>query len=522
MRIYIKPKPGLLTALAFLLLTNMACSPVDSRKVHSKQKPNIVIILADDLGYTDVGCYGATKIKTPAINRLALEGMLFTDAHSPAAACSPSRYGLLTGEYPLRNPMFNSGVLGIYQPLGISTDQLTIASLLKPQGYATGAFGKWHVGLGTDPLTDYNGEVKPGPMEIGFSENYIEPGNLEGNLYLDGHQVVNADPADPFKWIPTEAGKSVSNFRQGITQVLMILEGGKEARIAEKPSCSRVFTEKALDFIGRHKDQPFLLYLAPNNVHLKILPGEDFIGQSDCGLYGDYVAELDWMVGKVLEALDDHGLTENTLVLFTSDNGGIYFSSPNADAFAKGHRINGRFLGQKLDIWEGGHRVPFVVRWPGKVKPGTTSDALVSLVDLMATTGEILDVELPDGAGPDSYSFLHALTGSGGKEKARNTIIYQALDGVLAVRQGSWVLIPAQGNGNTSFDGEHIMEFFAGLGLGFVNSDYTSEGILKPDAPPGQLYDLSADPYQTTNLYRDHPDRVKELTALLEQIKSEQ
>ncbi len=520
MRFYKNPYPGLLFTLAFVLLSITSCGPVESRKAQGVQKPNIVIILADDLGYTDAGCYGATKIKTPAIDRLATEGMLFTDAHSPASVCSPSRYGLLTGEYPMRNSMFCSGVLGVYQPLGIGTDQMTIASLVKSQGYAAGAFGKWHVGLGTDPLTDYNGEVKPGPMEIGFSENYIEPGNLEGNLYLEGHRVVNADPADPFKWIPTEFGKTVTNYRQGITKVLMTLEGGEEARIAEKPGCTKVFTEKAVDFIGRHTDQPFLLYLAPNNVHLKILPGEEFVGTSDCGLYGDYVAELDWMVGEILDALENHGLTENTLVLFTSDNGGIYFSSPNADAFAKGHRINGQFLGQKLDIWEGGHRVPFVVRWPGNVKPGTTSDALVSLVDIMATTGEILGVELPEGAGPDSYSFLHALTCSEGTKKVRNTIVYQALDGVLAVRQGSWVLIPVQGNGNTSFDGEHIMEFFAELGLGFVNSDYTSKGVLKPDAPSGQLYDLSADPYQTTNLYREYPDRVKELTALLEQIRN--
>ncbi len=520
MRFFIKPTSGFLSILAFVLITIIACGPVDSRKARGIQKPNIVIILADDLGYSDAGCYGATKIKTPAIDRLAVEGMLFTDAHSPSAACSPSRYGLLTGEYPLRNPMFCSGVLGVYQPLGIGTDQMTIASLVKSQGYAAGAFGKWHVGLGSDPLTDYNGEVKPGPMEIGFSENYIEPGNLEGNLYLDGHHVVNANPADPFKWNPTEFGKTVTNFRQGITKVLMTLEGGEKARIAKKPDCSRVFTEKAVDFISRHTDQPFLLYLAPNNVHLKILPGQDFVGKSDCGLYGDYVVELDWMVGEVLDALDDNGLTENTIVLFTSDNGGIYFSSPNADAFARGHRINGNFLGQKLDIWEGGHRVPFLVRWPGNVEPGTTSDALVSLVDIMATTGEILGVELPDEAGPDSFSFLHALTGSEEKGEVRNTIVYQALDGVLAARQGSWVLIPAQGNGNTSFDGEHIMEFFAGLGLGVVHSDYTSEGVLKPDAPPGQLYDLAADPFQTTNLYREYPEKVKELTALLEQIKN--
>lgn len=492
---------------------------VSARAHDAPGKPNFVIILADDLGYTDVGCYGASMIPTPAIDRLAREGMRFTDAHSPSASCSPSRYGLLTGEYPLRNPMFSVGVLGPYHPLGIHTKQTTIASLVQAQGYATGVFGKWHVGLGIDPVTDYNGEVKPGPLEVGFGECFIDPGNLNGGLYLENHLVVHADPDDPFYWEPTEAGRGITNFRSGVTVALMRPKGGEKARIANKPECTRIFTEKAVDFIGRHSDRPFLMYFAPNNVHVPITPGDAFKGKSGCGLYGDYVVELDWMVRQVLAALDRHNLTENTFVLFASDNGGGYYKPHVAEAWKHGHRINGTLLGQKTDVWEGGHRVPFIVRWPGRVKPGTRSDSLVSLVDVMASVREILDVRLPEGAGRDSISFLHALTGSGPADKARNELVYQGhYEGLLAMRRGDWVLIPAQGSAGTTLSGGHGMMSYAELG--FVNSDYTEEGKLKADAPPGQLYNLAADPSQRTNLYRKHPDKVKELSGLLDRIKT--
>jgi arylsulfatase A-like enzyme len=303
----------------------------------------------------------------------------------------------------------------------------------------------------------------------------------------------------------------------GITRVMLVLKGGEKARISRKPQCSKIFTEKAVDFIERHANQPFLLYFAPNNVHVAIKPGDEFKGKSRCGPYGDYVAELDWMVGEVLSVLDRCSLAENTFVLFASDNGGGYYKPHNAEAHAMGHRINGNLLGQKSDVWEGGHRVPLIVRWPGNIAPGTQTDAMISLCDLMATMADILGVSLPEDAGPDSESFLHALTGEGKPGSCRNSIVYQGMfEGLLAIRQGEWVLIPDQGSDGITLSGQHNAMTFSELG--FENSDYSAAGKIKPDAPPGQLYDLSADISQAVNLYRIHPEKVRELTGLLEEI----
>jgi len=245
-----------------------------------------------------------------------------------------------------------------------------------------------------------------------------------------------------------------------------------------------------------------------------------FAGKSDCGPYGDYVMELDWMVGEVLAALDRNGLTGKTLVLFTSDNGGAHYKPEVAEAFARGHRLNGNLLGQKTDLWEGGHRVPLIVRWPGKVQPKTQSDCQVSLVDVMATMAEVLNIPLPADAGPDSYSFLYALAGATPPATRRESQVYQGYQkGSLAIRQGPWVLIPEQGSDGVTLKGGHNMMSFAELGA--INSDYTAAGKLKPGAPPGQLYDLSSDLSQTKNIYNQYPERVAGLTALLEKIKNE-
>lgn len=489
------------------VITAMALLSVSGWKAEAADKPNIVIILADDLGYTDTGCYGAVKLKTPNIDRLAKEGMRFTDAHAPAAVCSPSRYGLLTGQYPFRNPEFAKQVLPPASPLGIGLDQPTIGTLAKSKGYITGVFGKWHVGIGMSPGADYNGEIKGVPLDVGFDESFIDPCNLASAIFIDGRQVVNADPADPFCWEPKVNGN-------------LVLKGGRKARIATKPAVTGLFTDKAVAFVEQHKDTPFMLLFTPNNVHIAIKPGADFVGKSDCGLYGDYVMELDWMVGEVLAALDRNGLAGKTLVLFTSDNGGAHYKPDVAETYARGHRLNGNLLGQKTDLWEGGHRVPLIVRWPGKVQPEMQSDCQVSLVDVMATMAEVLDAPLAADAGPDSYSFLYALTGATPPSTRRESQVYQGFEkGALAIRQGPWVLIPEQGSDGVTLKGGHGMLSFAELG--FVNSDYTAAGKLKPGAPPGQLYDLSSDLSQTKNLYSQSPERVVGLTALLDKIKNE-
>jgi len=492
-----------------LLAAGATAFSASGESAKAKDRPNVVIILADDLGYTDTGCYGAEKIQTPNIDRLAKEGMRFTDAHSPAAVCSPSRYGLLTGQYPFRNPAFAEEVLHPGAPLGIGLDQTTLGTLAKSQGYITGAIGKWHVGIGMPPVPDYNGEIKGSPADVGFDECLIDPCNLAGAILIENRHVVNADPSDPFHW------EKIKNPREHLA-----LRGGEKARNAKKPAVTGLFTDAAVSFIDRHRSTPFLLYFTPNNVHVAIKPGTPFIGKSGCGLYGDYVMELDWMVGRVLAALDRNGLADKTLVVFTSDNGGAYYKPENAKAHALGHLVNGNLLGQKTDLWEGGHRVPLIARWPGKVRTGTVSDAQVSLVDVMATLADMWHVPLPAGAGPDSFSFLYALTGSTPPATRRETQVYQGFEeGRLAIRQGPWVLIPGQGSDGVTLKGGHGMMSFAELG--FVNSDYTAAGKLKPGAPPGQLYDLSSDLSQTKNLYTQYPERVTELSALFEKIRRE-
>lgn len=492
----------------------------DSLKNDGADLPNIVIILADDLGYGDLSCYGATKVNTPNIDRLANEGMLFTDAYSPSSVCSPSRYGLLTGEYPMRHPMFSGGgVLGIYHPLSIDTAQTTIASLAKTKGYVTSVIGKWHIGLGDDPVTDYNGEVRPGPLEIGFDECFIEPGNLEGELFIEGHHVVGKDPDDPFYWELTEAGKGIENFRVGVFKQLMILRGGENARKAKTQECTPVFTKRAVDFIHRNSDQPFLLYFAPNNVHICNLPGNDFIGKSELGIYGDYLLELDWLVGEVLSALDSTGLKNNTLIIFTSDNGGAYYKPHNAEAYQRGHKINAGFIGQKTDIWQGGHRIPFIVRWPALVKPGTTSDALISLVDIPATLAEAIDVSLQENDAPDSHSFLYAMRGLSASEYGRKSLVFQSWQtSMLGLRMDSWVYIDGQGSDGVTL--QNLPRWMTFADLGHTNTDITPEGEIRPDAPPGQLYDLKTDLLQSNNLYHNHPEKVEEMKIKLEKIKA--
>ncbi|MFZ5830154.1 MAG: sulfatase family protein, partial [Planctomycetota bacterium] len=404
----------------------------------AEEKPNIVIILADDLGYTDTSCYGAEKVKTPNIDRLAAEGMRFTDAHSPAAVCSPSRYSLLTGEYPFRNPAVSERVIGLFDPLAIAPGQATIASLARAKGYTTGIVGKWHVGMGRvegdqdTPPPDFNGVIEGGPLDVGFDQclTGIAAGVTHGVLVENG-RIFNADPADPFQW--------------KLKQNRWRLSGGEKARVYDKPNDVPVITRRAVEFIERHREKPFMLCFTPFNVHVPIRPGAEFADRSDCGPYGDFIVEIDWMVGQVLDALDRRGLAKNTLVLFSSDNGGGYYKPEVEEAMKRGHRVNGNLLGQKTDIWEGGHRVPFIVRWPGKVQPGTTSDALVSLTDVMATLAGLWDAPIAGHAVGDSVSFLPVLSGE--SKTARESMVYQGFEtGLTALRKGPWVYVPAQGS----------------------------------------------------------------------------
>lgn len=469
----------------------------DARLRSATDKPNIVFIMADDLGYGDLSCYGAKKVQTPRIDSLARQGVLFTDAHSPSAVCTPTRYGLLTGRYCWRTPLKYDALFG-HDALLIGRDQVTVAALLSSAGYATACVGKWHLGFGNS-YPDWNGELKPGPLEVGFDYYFGVPvTNAQApHVYVENHRVAGLDPRDP--------------IRLGPESKTSMMEGGKAARY-RPDELAITLTEKAVDFIERCKDRRFFLYFAPCNIHEPLTPNGQFRGTGECGPYCDSIRELDWSVGEVLGAIDRLGLTDNTLVIFTSDNGGLY----NREAYDKGHRCNGDLLGQKTDIWEGGHRVPFLARWPKKIKEGSRSDELICLVDFMATAAAVAGVELPSEAGPDSCNILPALLGNAGHKPVRSAAVVLASSfGMLAVREGNWVLILRRGSGGatTEYQSHYGMRLEE---LGRKTTGWALKGMAPdPSLPRGQLYNLANDPGQANNVYNNHPEVVKRLSDLL-------
>ncbi len=480
--------------LATLALVAVAASTTRAADVASK--PNLVFVLADDLGYGDIGCYGATKVKTPNLDRLARDGRRFTDAHSSAAVCTPTRYAVVTGrEFYRYGKKWN-------HELAVALDHASLPSLCKSVGYATALIGKWHLGFGKD-APDWNGELKPGPLECGFDYFFgtAMTHNEPPQVLVENHRVVNLSPDDPIKILPPQPPK----FPFGVMQ------GGKSALVDHESLCA-LHTEKAVKFIEQNKDRPFFLYYGMINVHVPLAPGKRFQGTSQCGVYGDYIQELDWSVGEVLATLQRLKLSDNTLVIFTSDNGAVL----HASAVNAGHLANADLLGQKTDAWEGGHRVPFMVRWPGHVPAGTRSGEMVCLADMLATFAAVLGRELGPDDGPDSFNILPAILDEPNHKPVRPLLTMIGITGI-AVREGRWLLIPKQGSCGFSTDVEsHWLKPWK---IGRKNSDYTDDGQLKPDAPPGQLYDLEKDPDETTNLYTQHPEIVKRLTAMLDELR---
>jgi arylsulfatase A len=462
-------------------------------------RPNIVMILADDLGYGDLSCYGATKVQTPIIDGLAKRGVLFTDAHAPSAVCTPSRYSVLTGRYCWRTQLKYDCLFG-HDPLLIEQDRTTVPSLLRSAGYSTACVGKWHLGFGKD-FPDWNGELKPGPLEVGFDSYFGVPvTNAQAPyVYVENHRIVGLDPKDPIELGPDSKTNKMT--------------GGTAARY-KADELGLTLTARAVNVIERssNKGKPFFLYFAPCNIHSPYTPNARFRGTSSCGVYCDFIRELDWSVGEVLAALDRAGVADNTLVILTSDNGAIY----TPEAYNMGHRCNADLLGQKTDAWEGGHRIPFIARWPKKIKEGSRSDELICLVDFMATAAAAAGVEMPRDAGPDSFNVLPALLGkSTGKPVREGAVILSSYTGMLAVRQGEWVLILGRGSGGTTTEynhhvGMHLEE------LGLKTSGWKMKGMeADPGLPGGQLYNLAKDRGETENLYKDYPAVVKRLTDIL-------
>ena len=494
-----------------------ACLAVVRGKADARTKPtrlpNVVLINADDLGYGDLGCYGATKVKTPHIDRLAAQGRRFTDAHSASAVCTPSRYALLTGRYPFRHPKLWGPVM-LRSPLVIETDRLTLGAIMKQAGYATACIGKWHLGFGLKTPTNWNTRLKPGPCELGFDYYFGVPvvNSHPPFVYVENHRVVGLTADDPMVY-----GKPAATKPWPEKMGLNWIGGARAAHKAyQDDKVGTTLTGKAVTWIEQHKDRPFFLYLATTNIHHPFTPAPRFNGTSGCGRYGDFIHELDWIVGQVLATLDKAKVAHNTLVIFTSDNGGMLNQGGQA-AWKAGHHMNSDLLGFKFDAWEGGHRVPFIARWPGRIPAGTTSDQLLCNVDIPATLAALVGHTLRPQDAPDSFNMLPALTGTPQGPIRDHLVISPRSPRHIAVRKGKWIYISAKGGGGFGGRkiGDHALGGPAAHALtGQVNSDIAN-ARLKKDAPPAQLYDLEEDRSEKTNLYRRHPDVVRQMQALL-------
>jgi arylsulfatase A-like enzyme len=484
---------------------------------HAADKPNIVILYADDLGYGDVGCYGATAVNTPNIDRLSREGLRFTDAHAAAATCTPSRYALMTGEYAWRRP--GTGVLPGDAALIIAPTRTTLPSMLRKAGYATGAIGKWHLGLGEKGKLDWNADIKPGPREIGFDYSFIIPatGDRVPCVYVENGRVANLDPKDPIQVSydhkignePTgkenpELLKMLFSHGHDMTIVNGIsrigwMTGGKAARWIDT-EISDTLAKKGIGFIEQHKDQPFFLYFATHDIHVPRVPHPRFAGKTALGPRGDVIDEVDDCFGQVLAALDRLKLADNTIVILSSDNGPVVDDGYKDQAREKldGHKPAGPLRGGKYTSWEGGTREPFIVRWPGHVKPGV-SDALVCQVDLLASLAALTNQSLAPETAPDSFNVLPALLGE--SKTGREVLIEQG--GPLAVRQGAWKLVVAQKAPprKIALEDNDRQPLDTGAGGGL------------------QLFNLADDLAETKNLADQQPDKTKELQEILRKAR---
>ncbi len=503
------------------------------------QHPNIVFILADDIGYGDLGCYGATRVKTPNVDQLAREGVRFTDAHSSAAVCTPTRYSLMTGQYAFRNPA-GASILSGEAPLSIDPEKTSLASMLKDAGYATGLVGKWHLGLG-EGKPDYNKEIKPGPLELGFDYAFFIPatGDRTPCVFVENHKVVGLDPDDPIqvsykqKVGDEPTGKEhpellTMKASQGHDNTIIngigrigYMSGGKAARWKDT-EIAHTLAEKSVQFIEKNKDKPFFLYLATHDIHVPRVPNVKYAGKSGCGTRGDVIEEFDGIVGTVLEALERLGLAENTLVMVTSDNGGVMDDGYQDGAIenANGHLCNGSWRGYKGSLWEGGHRAPFLARWPGRIKAGATSGELISTVDMLATFAALTGQSLKPETAPDSFNVLPALLEEHPAKPVRDHLVLQSL-GVnsLAIRKGDWVLIPGRGGAAQDSAAQR-----SGKGADAFAGKQAAKGSQDNAYSTGtgaQLYNLKSDPAEANNLVEQRPEIVKELTELLTKVKTQ-
>ncbi len=498
-----------MTRLLCVLLSLWACRLPN---MAAAETPNIVLIYADDVGFGDVSCNGGSALQTPHIDRIAREGLRMTDAHCSAATCTPSRFAMLTGQYAFRQT--GTGILPGDARAIIPPGTVTMASLLKSAGYATGVVGKWHLGLGTGNV-DWNGTISPGPQDIGFDEHFLIPatGDRVPCVYVQQGRVVDLDPADPMtvsynKRIGTApSGEERPDllkqmFSHGHNQTIVNgvsrigwMTGGERARWIDEDMAD-VITSRALEFMAAHRSEPFFLYFSTHDIHVPRVPHSRFVGSSGLGPRGDAMRQLDWCVGEVLRQLDELSLTDSTLVMFTSDNGPVLDDGYVDDANEKlgGHDPNGPWRAGKYSSFEGGTRVPFVARWPGRITPGSTSAALFGQIDLTRTLAAVAGVVPPAESCRDSRNEFDTLIGQ--DPVGRPHLIHET-GNQLVLRQGAWKFIPA----SKSRDG-----------LG----PWTTAAIDRP----GALFNTLADPGEEHDVAAQHPELVQTLSDLLAHVRN--
>jgi arylsulfatase A-like enzyme len=484
--------------------------------VLAADKPNIIVIMADDLGYGDVGCYGATAVQTPNIDRLAKEGLRFTSGYCSASTCTPTRFSLLTGTYAFRQK--GTGIAPPAAPAIIQPGTVTLPSLLKKGGYKTAVIGKWHLGLG-DPAPDWNGELKPGPLEIGFDHCLLLPTTNDRvpQVYVQDHRVLNLDPKDPL-WVgnksPSEDHPTGITHRatlkmdwsHGHNQTIHngigrigFYTGAQAARFRDEDLADR-WVKHSDAWIEANRESPFFLYFASHDIHVPRIPHERFQGKTTLGLRGDSIVQLDWCVGELMKTLDRLKLTENTLIIFCSDNGPVLDDGYQDGAVEKlgSHQPAGPYSGGKYSILEGGTRTPFIAHWPGRIQPGI-SDEIVCTVDLAASLAALNNIPLPETACLDSQNILPALLGEAGAQ-GRDYVLQQdnGVSGNFGLRMGDWKLVRMKKKGKT----QAVVTLKS-----------------RPENPPlHALYHLPDDPSESKDLSAQNPKKAKELIEKMDAL----
>jgi arylsulfatase A len=503
-----------ITGIGILLLSALSL-PVQG--AHREAPPNIIVIMADDLGYGDVSCYGATSLQTPSIDQLAAEGVRFTSGYCSASTCTPTRYSLLTGTYAFRRQ--GTGIAAPNSPAIIQPGTETLATILKRAGYATAVIGKWHLGLGGKTGPDWNGSLNPGPLEIGFDSCFLLPTTNDRvpQVYVQDHHVLNLDPADPL-WVGNQ--KPSPDHPTGIThrQTLKMdwshghnatihngisrigfYTGGHAARFRDEDLADK-WVEKSIAFIEKHHNSPFFLFFASHDIHVPRMPHERFQGKTSLGYRGDAIVQLDWCVGELMKTLDRLQLAEKTLVVFCSDNGPVLDDGYKDGALEKigSHRAAGRFSGGKYSVYEGGTRTPFITRWKGRIEPGR-SEQIVCTIDLAASFASLCGQSLPDEACLDSYDVLGALLGeknAGG----RDHLVQQdnGNSGTFGLRVGKWKL--------------HRYD------RGSARNVTVETTLANTKVPAFQLFNLDEDPAEKRNVITEYPEVAQRLQAQLTRI----